>query len=41
MNTVFDWVFGFIAMAAFALMIDMAITGTTFTELFETIKCYM
>lgn len=41
MNTVADWILGFISMALFALLIDMAITGTTFTELFETIQCYM
>lgn len=41
MDTVFDMILGFVALAAFALMIDMAITGTTFTELFETIRCYL
>lgn len=39
MKTIIDWLVGFLALAAFALMIDMAITGTTFIELYETIRC--
>lgn len=41
MNTFSDWVIGLIGTALLALMIDMAITGTTFSELYETIICYM
>lgn len=41
MKTLSDWILGLIAMSAFAFMLAMALTGTTFVELYEQIVCYL